>query len=171
LTTRYQKKQAALTTKRICKVHVTLATLGRQQRKIRLSQRRKSSRQETFLLLPGQPREYLTMLLTLLCFVLFQAAPSALTPFTIFMGILGLLLSVGAGSFFLRFGTRLAMVERESSETKQKLEKHAAELATANTQVALVAAALEGIKNGLNELKTDVKEWMRNHQQHSNNAD
>jgi hypothetical protein len=51
---------------------------------------------------------------------------------------------------------------------KQKLEKHAAELATANTQVALVAAALESIKSALTELKTDVKEWMRNHTPHNN---
>jgi hypothetical protein len=121
--------------------------------------------------LPGQPRDRLTMLLTLLCFVMLQVAPSAFTPFTIFMGILGLLLSVGAGSFFLRFGTRLAMVERESAETKQKLEKHAAELAIANTQVALVAAALESIKSNLNELKTDVKNWMRDHTPHRDNAD
>jgi len=107
------------------------------------------------------------MLLTLLCAVLLQAPVTSVSVYTVLITVLGLLVSTGAVTFFIKYGTRLAMVEKESSETKQKLEKHAAELATSNTQVALVAASLEGIKNGLNELKQDVKEWMKSHGSHS----
>jgi hypothetical protein len=102
------------------------------------------------------------MLLILLCALLLQATNAA--PFyAVIISVFGLLVSGGAFTFFMRYGTRLALVEKESKETKEKLEKHATELITANTQVALVAAALEGIKTALNDLKQDVKQWMRDH--------
>jgi membrane protein YqaA with SNARE-associated domain len=87
-----------------------------------------------------------------------------LLPFlAILISVLGLLISGGAVSFFMKYGTRLAMVEKESTENRAKIEKHATDLMQANTQVALVAAALESIKSALTELKTDVKQWMREH--------
>jgi hypothetical protein len=87
-----------------------------------------------------------------------------LLPFlAIMISILGLLVSGGAASFFIKYGTRLTLVERESAENKAKIEKHATDLIQANTQVALVAAALEQIKSTLSELKQDVKAWMREH--------
>jgi hypothetical protein len=145
-------------------VHVTLATLGRPQRKIRSSQRRKSNKASKLSSLPGQG---LTMLLTLLCFILLQVAAPLTSPFAIFMGTLGLLVSIGAGTFFVKYGTRLAIVEKESSETKQKVDSQAKDLAANSQQTALVAAALSEIRNALNELKTDVKEWMRSHDSHN----
>jgi hypothetical protein len=90
----------------------------------------------------------------------------ATSPFAIFMGTLGLLVSIGAGTFFVKYGTRLAIVEKESAETKQKVDSQAKDLAANSQQTALVAAALAEIRNALNELKTDVKEWMRSHDSH-----
>lgn len=99
----------------------------------------------------------------LFALMLLQAASSSVPFYAVLISVLGLLVSGGAASFFIKYGTRLAMVEKESKETKERLEKHATELIAANQQVALVAAALEGIKSTLNELKQDVKEWMRSH--------
>jgi hypothetical protein len=82
------------------------------------------------------------------------------------VSIFGLLVGGGAVSFFIKYGTRLTMVEKDTAENKQKIEKHATDLIQANTQVALVAAALESIKQTLAELKQDVKQWMREHGQH-----
>jgi hypothetical protein len=79
------------------------------------------------------------------------------------MAVLGLLASLGAGNFFVKYGTRLAMVEKESAENKAKIEKQAGELAANSQQTALVAQAIAEIRNSLNELKSDVKEWMRSH--------
>lgn len=91
-----------------------------------------------------------------------------LLPFlALLISVLGLLVSGGAVSFFIKYGTRLAMVEKQSTENATKIEKHATELMTANTQVALVAAALEGIKQALTELKSDVKQFMREQREHS----
>jgi hypothetical protein len=104
------------------------------------------------------------MLFTLMCFVLLQAAaPSLFTPFSVFMGVLGLLASLGAGNFFVKYGTRLAMVEKESADNRIKIDKQAGELAANSQQTALVAQAIAEIRNSLNELKIDVKEWMRSH--------
>ena len=83
------------------------------------------------------------------------------------MGVLGLLVSIGAGTFFVKYGTRLAIVEKESSETKAKVDKQASELAANSQQTALVAQSLTEIRNALNELKQDVKQWMNTHG-HSN---
>ena len=91
-----------------------------------------------------------------------------LLPFlAILISVLGLLVSGGAMGFFMKYGTRLAMVEKQSSENTAKIEKHATDLIQANTQVALVAAALESIKSALTELKQDVKQWMREQREHS----
>jgi hypothetical protein len=82
---------------------------------------------------------------------------------SVIFGILGLLSAAGAFKFFTSVGTRLTMVEKESADTRQKVEKQGTELIAANLQVAAVAAALEGIRSALNELKSDVKDWMRTH--------
>jgi len=121
-----------------------------------------------------------TMFMTLVCLLMFQAAAqtSSLPFYAILVSVFGLLVSGGAISFFIKYGTRLAMVEKESADNKAGLashckenqaafEKHAQELNTANTQVALVAAALEIIKNTLTELKKDVKDWMKEHSKQS----
>jgi hypothetical protein len=93
-----------------------------------------------------------------------EQAFMTLLPFlAILISVLGLLVSGGAVSFFIKYGTRLTVVERESAENKAKIEKHATDLIQANTQVALVAAALEQIKSTLSELKQDVKQWMNQH--------
>ena len=113
------------------------------------------------------------MILTLICAVLFQATGSVLSLSTV-LSVLGLLGVGGGVSFALRYGTRLALVEKESADTKvsmaahakdnqERFEKHAAELNTANTQVALVAAMLKTIETSLTELKADVKRWMETH--------
>ena len=111
----------------------------------------------------------------LLCLLLqASASTTSISSYALIVSAVGLLVTGGAAKFFISYGTRLAMVEKESAENKAKieknateltakLEKHANELTTANTQVALVAAALESIKTALADLKQDVKEWMKSH--------
>jgi hypothetical protein len=79
------------------------------------------------------------------------------------IAVFGVLATAGGVKFFVSYGTRLTMVEKESAENKAKLDKHANELIQANTQISLIAAALESIKCNLAELKADVKDWMQRH--------
>jgi len=97
--------------------------------------------------------------------VLFQATAqtSSLPFYAIIITAFGLLVSGGAVSFFIKYGTRLAIIEKDCAENKAKIEKHGNDLVAASTQVVLVAAALEQIKATLTELKQDVKQWMREH--------
>jgi hypothetical protein len=131
-----------LITKRICKARVTPAILGKRQHKtqtLHTKQKPVVKARKTENVMPFLP--YLAILISLF----------------------GLLVTGGAVSFFIKYGTRLAMVERESTDNRAKLEKHATDLIQANQQVALVAAALENIKTTLTEIKSDVKQWMREH--------
>jgi hypothetical protein len=82
---------------------------------------------------------------------------------TIILSLFALLVSGGAISFFIKYGTRLAMVEKESGDTKQRVDKHAADIITANTQVALIGQALSAIQSSLNDIKKDVRDWMQAH--------
>lgn len=86
-----------------------------------------------------------------------------MTTLEIVIAVFGVLATAGAVKFFASYGTRLAMVEKESAENKEKIDKHASDLVQASTQISLIAAALKSIENNLAELKTDMKTWMRRH--------
>lgn len=68
------------------------------------------------------------------------------------MLILAALVGSGAIAFFLRYHTRLVLVERDSSKALTKTEDHDKELAAAKERVLLMEQTLNSIRDSLSKL-------------------
>lgn len=70
----------------------------------------------------------------------------------ILLMVLGVLASAGALAFFIKFGTRLAFAERDSTTALARTEQHNKDVAALQTRVTSMESTLESISTSLSKL-------------------
>jgi chromosome segregation ATPase len=77
------------------------------------------------------------------------------------ISIISLFVNAGAIRFFVRYGTRLEIVERDMNDYKAKTDKHSGELITAMQQIVTLNSAVAEIRSSVNSINSHDEAKMR----------